>query len=133
MMEAFAERLRTHPELNRRLFWLAGISDEFLEEIYASADCLIAASLTEGFGLPLIEAAQHGLPILARDIPVFREIAGAHAYYFSGNRPADLDRALRRWLELHAGGDAPSSSGLRWLTWQQSTAALKEIIEEDLA
>ncbi|WP_371324646.1 FkbM family methyltransferase [Dechloromonas sp. ZY10] len=133
MMEAFAERLRTHPELNRRLFWLAGISDEFLEEIYASADCLIAASLTEGFGLPLIEAAQHGLPILARDIPVFREIAGTHAYYFSGNRPADLDRALRRWLELHAGGDAPSSAGLRWLTWQQSTAALKEIIEEDLA
>lgn len=133
MMDAFAERLRTHPELNRRLFWLSGISDEFLEEIYASADCLVAASLTEGFGLPLIEAAQHGLPILARDIPVFREIAGAHAYYFSGNRPADLDRALRRWLELHAGGDAPSSAGLRWLTWQQSTAALKEIIEEDLA
>ncbi len=133
MMDSFATRLRNHPEQGRRLFWLAGISDEFLEEVYAKADCLIAASQTEGFGLPLIEAAQHGLPIIARDIPVFREIAGPHAYYFSGNRPSDLHRSLLRWLELNAGGVAPSSGGIRWLTWQQSTAALKGIIEEYLA
>ena len=33
---------------------------------------------------PLIEAAKCERPIIARDIPVFREIAGEHAYFFSG-------------------------------------------------
>ncbi|CAH1746777.1 FkbM family methyltransferase [Thauera humireducens] len=113
MMEEFVARLRSHPELGIRLFWLAAISDEFLEEVYARADCLIAASMAEGFGLPLIEAAQHGLPIIARDIPVFREIAGAHAYYFSGTRAADLERALRRWLALYESGNEPSSRVLK--------------------
>jgi len=131
MVEDLVARLRTHPELGRRLFWLAGISDAFLEEVYASADCLVAASLTEGFGLPLIEAAQHGLPIIARDIPVFREVAGPHAYYFSGGRPADLARALLRWLALSERGSAPSTASMGWLTWQQSTAALKSLVLED--
>ncbi|MDC6657870.1 glycosyltransferase, partial [Leclercia adecarboxylata] len=46
-------QLRHHPEREQRLFWLDGISDEFLEKIYAAADGLLAASLDEGFGLPL--------------------------------------------------------------------------------
>ena len=76
------EKLRHHPELGKRLFWLEGISDEYLEKVYATCVCLIAASEDEGFGLPLIEAARHRIPILARDIPVFREVAGDHASYF---------------------------------------------------
>src|SRR5262249_6327442 len=47
--------LRGHPELGKRLFWLEGISDEYLEKVYAAGACLIAASYGEGFGLPLIE------------------------------------------------------------------------------
>ena len=49
-------------------FRLQGISDEYLEQVYAASTCLIAASINEGFGLPLIEAARHGIPIVARDI-----------------------------------------------------------------
>lgn len=130
MMERFASRLRSHCELGRRLFWLEGISDEFLEDVYAKADCLIASSQTEGFGLPLIEAAQHGLPIIARDIPVFREITASNAFYFSGNDPADLAEALRSWLRLQAEGRVPGSAGMQWLTWRESAAALKNILQE---
>ena len=68
-------RLKRHPELGRRLFWLEGISDEYLEALYAASSSLIAGSYGEGFGLPLIEAAQHGISFIARDIPVFREVA----------------------------------------------------------
>jgi len=35
-------------------------------------------------------AAQHQLPIIARDIPVFREVAGDYAFYFSGENADDL-------------------------------------------
>ena len=82
MVEELVEQLRSHHELNRRLFWLEGISDEYLEQVYLVCTCLIAASYGEGFGLPLIEAAQHKLPIIARDIPVFREVAGENAFFF---------------------------------------------------
>ena len=81
-----------------------------------------------GFGLPLIEAAQRGLSILARDIPVFREVAGTHASYFSGSRPDELALAVQGWLALAQQGAAPSSAGLSWLTWQQSTHALLQTV-----
>lgn len=118
------ERLRTHPELNKRLFWLEGISDEYLEKVYATSTCLIAASYGEGFGLPLIEAAQHKLPIMARDIPVFREVAGEHAFYFDGLEPQDLAGAIERWLALYASGQHPRSDTMPWLTWAQSAQQL---------
>jgi FkbM family methyltransferase len=127
-VESLVARLRAHPELGRRLFWLEGISDEYLERLYAASDCLLAASEVEGFGLPLIEAAQRGVPILARDIPVFREVAGAHASYFSGNRADELALAVQGWLSLARQGTAPSSAGLPWLTWQQSTQALLQTL-----
>ena len=97
-------RLKRHPELGRRLFWLEGISDEYLEALYAASSCLIAGSYGEGFGLPLIEAAQHGISIIARDIPVFREVAGDHAYYFSSETGQDLAVEINAWLELESRG-----------------------------
>jgi len=124
-------RLRPHPELGRRIFWLEGISDEYLEMIYASSTCLIAASEGEGFGLPLIEAAQNKLPIIARDIPVFQEVAGDQAFYFSGKEPADLADAIKRWLELYQSGVHPRSDGMAWLRWELSAERLLDIILKD--
>jgi len=124
-MEELAERIRTHPELGHRLFWLQGISDEYLEKIYSACSGLIAASLNEGFGLPLIEAARQGLSIIARDIPVFREVAAENAYYFAGETPPELANALQKWLALFAHEQHPQSHALHWSTWQQSTEKLK--------
>lgn len=70
MMDDFAKHLRRHPQYGKRLFWLESISGEHLDEIYAACTVLIAPSEGEGFGLPIVEAARHGLPVLARDIPV---------------------------------------------------------------
>ncbi|MHB8921478.1 MAG: glycosyltransferase, partial [Halothiobacillus sp.] len=90
--------LRNHTELGKRLFWLEGISDEYLEQVYAHATCLIGASFDEGFGLPLIEAARHGLPLLVRDIPVFREVTADHAYFFPDSRdPQVISKAVQDW------------------------------------
>ena len=128
MVEELCERLRNHSENGRRLFWLEAISDEYLEKIYSVSTCLIAASYGEGFGLPLIEAAQHKIPILARDIPVFREVAGHHAFYFSSAKPDDLATAIRQWIELYETGDNPASDKLPWLTWRKGAEALINIL-----
>jgi glycosyltransferase involved in cell wall biosynthesis len=124
MSEKLAHRLRQHSRLGRQLFWLEGISDEFLEKVYAVSTCLIAASEGEGFGLPMIEAAQHRLPIIARDLPVFREVAEEHAYYFSGTSPEALADTVRNWMALNAECRAPSSEGMRRMTWAESTEQL---------
>ena len=129
MVETLIERVQNHPELGKRLIWLdGGISDEYLEKIYSSSDCLIAASEGEGFGLPLIEAAQHSLPIIARDIPVFREVAGEHAYYFSGDSAGALAKDLKDWLELYKNNRAPASKGMPWLTWKESAEHLLAVV-----
>ena len=126
MVDDLVERIQQHPEHHNRLFWLQAISDEMLEEVYRSTHALLAASEGEGFGLPLIEAAKHGLPIIARDMPVFREVAGEHAYYFRGESPQALADALRAWLSL---GDAiPASASMPWLTWKQSSRQLLDFV-----
>lgn len=128
MVEDLANRLRSHPQLNHHLFWLQGISDEYLEKVYAVSTALIAASEGEGFGLPLIEAAQRGLPIVARDIPVFREVAGDHAFYCSGSTPEEWATSLAKWLQLYERAEVPQSRQLKWLNWRQSTQQLLRAI-----
>lgn len=128
LVETLVERLRSHPERDKRLFWLEGISDEYLEKVYAAGTCLIAASYGEGFGLPLIEGAQHKLPIIARDIPVFREVAGEYAYYFNATSPSELAKSVKTWLDQYRQGAHPKSDAMPWLTWKESARRLAQIL-----
>jgi len=125
-MEEFAEHARTATEAGRRLHWLSGCSDDDLRRIYRSGCGLLMASNHEGFGLPITEAALAGLPVLARDLPVFKEIAGPNARYFGGQDPAGLATALREWMEA---GFTPPSTGLKPLDWDESYRRLCDLIE----
>ena len=128
LIDDLIERIRSHPENGDRLFWLSNASDECLEDLYGRATCLLAASEAEGFGLPLIESARRGLPILARDLPVFREVAGNAAHYFLNNGDVALSVSIARWLALFEAGKAPIPDALAWMTWQQSASQLTAII-----
>lgn len=128
-MELLITKICDHREFGKRLLWFEGISDEFLEKLYTTSTCLIAASEGEGFGLPLIEAAQHGLSIIARDIPVFHEVAGEHAYYFADDTvPTALAVAIKEWLTLSRRGVHPRSEAMPCLTWKQSARQLLDAI-----
>ena len=124
MVEGLVGQFRSHPELNRRLFWLEEISDEYLVQVYGACTCLIAASFGEGFGLPLIEAAQHKLPIIARDIPVFREVAGENAFFFQTKNPRELAHNIQEWIQIFEIGKHPRSEQIPWITWEQSAEQL---------
>jgi glycosyltransferase involved in cell wall biosynthesis len=124
-MEPFVARLRASPELGKRLHWLPQCTDTDLRQLYRGSAGLLMASRHEGFGLPIVEAAQAGLPVLARDIPVFREIAGEHARYFSGDSPEELAEALRCWM---AEAFTPASTGIKPLGWDDSFRQLCAIV-----
>lgn len=116
--------IKNHPLLNEKLFWFDNASDELLSELYQNADCLLYPSEDEGFGLPLIEASQHNKPLISRDIPVLREVAGEGAFYFKSNRPEALARAIEEWIELFKNNAHPDSAKIRWLSWGQSAENL---------
>jgi glycosyltransferase involved in cell wall biosynthesis len=113
-MNDFADQLRRSPELGKRLHWLHGCSDAEVRALYGASSGLIMASHNEGFGLPIVEAFQAGLPVLARDIPVFREVAGDQACYFSGTDPHALAATLRDWA---ANGFTPRPRSGSEFTW----------------
>lgn len=120
LSDELTDAISKHERLNKNLYWFNGISDEYLEEIYQVSNCLIAASEAEGFGLPLIEAARHKLSIIARDIPVFREVAEDNAFYFSGTTAEVQSNEIKRWISLWEEGMHPRSEKMRCLTWKES-------------
>ncbi|MGU7771045.1 glycosyltransferase family 4 protein [Burkholderia sp. MR1-5-21] len=97
-VESFATRLRTHPENGKRIVWLENVSDPQLGWLYKNLGGLVMASMAEGFGLPLVEAMHYGMPVLARDLPVFREIADESASYFCDDNPIQLADRIFEWL-----------------------------------
>jgi glycosyltransferase involved in cell wall biosynthesis len=127
LVDDVVARLRHHPAARTRLFWFEGPSDEQLVAIYEASTCLIAASEGEGFGLPLVEAAHFGIPILARDLPVFREVVGDSATYFSGYSAGALESALLEWLERKKTGSVPTPQATP-LSWRESTEQLTRIV-----
>jgi glycosyltransferase involved in cell wall biosynthesis len=131
LVDDLAERLRRHPEAGRRLFWFEDASDEWLDAVYARASVLLAPSHGEGFGLPLIEAARRGTPLLVRDLPVFREVAGEHATYFAGNAAADLAAAIRDWQDAKARGALPDSSRIAPRRWRDSVEHAAHVMLDD--
>ncbi|MEX5663642.1 glycosyltransferase family 1 protein [Pseudomonas neuropathica] len=130
--DALIERIRQHPELNRRLFMYNSLSDKSLEHAYSHATALVFPSHVEGFGLPLVEAMQRKLPAMASDIPVFREIGGDYMAYFDLANPQSLSDLV---TGMDRTGEFPAALGLeqwRWLSWREASAQLVERIERNL-
>jgi len=76
------DRILNHHLFGRKLIWYDNLNDADLAYFYRISKRLICPSLDEGFGLPLMEAAQYGLAAIASDISVFREVAGESTRYF---------------------------------------------------
>jgi glycosyltransferase involved in cell wall biosynthesis len=113
-------RLRRHPEAGKRLHWMDNVDDLALQKFYATATGVLVASEAEGFGLPILEAAIHGTPLLLRDLPVFREIAGDGATYFNAISPVSFVDELESWLAHVVDGKVPSSRNIAVQSWEQS-------------
>jgi glycosyltransferase involved in cell wall biosynthesis len=92
--EALQQKIRMHPLAGKQLIWFEKASDELLVKLYNACSAVVVASLAEGFGLPLIEGALHGKPIIARDLPVFRELNLPEVTYFQGESPSALADAM---------------------------------------
>lgn len=72
------EIVRVGKQLNGE-YSFRNVEDEVLNKIYNACDVLLYPSLDEGFGYPIVEAMTVGLPVVASNIEVFKEVAGDSA------------------------------------------------------
>ncbi len=93
------------------ILYLGFVSDDDLAALFEHALCFAFPSLTEGFGLPVLEALALGCPVVASNIPALREVAGDSALYADPELPAswfdritDLKRQNALCAELRGKG-----------------------------
>ena len=122
---ALVARLRCHPERDRRLFWIADATDADLRYCYGRATAVLNASLCEGFGLPLVEAAHLGAPVIASDIAVFREVGGDGTIYVT---PGDAEAWARAVASVRVRRETRGTHP--GVTWEEAAATLVRKLDE---
>lgn len=73
------------------------VPSAIVPELYRLADVLVHASLSEAFGLAIVEALCSGLPVLAHNAPHFAWLIGDHASLVDMEVPGNLAARLRQW------------------------------------
>jgi len=120
--------MQAHQEHGHRLHLVRDANDADLDFLYRHARALIIASEVEGFGLPIIEARRRGVPVIASEIPVFRELEDATTSFF---QLGDVEGLVALLLDAAASPKpVMSADRMRWMTWSESTEQLLSRIED---
>lgn len=127
-VDALIERMHRHPAWGRTLFWFEDASDAELAFAYSHCAALLNPSYAEGFGLPLVEAAQAGKPVICSDIPVFREVGRDGALYFRVNDPDALAVTVEAFL---AGDRSADPSKVLRTTWAEAARRIVDVVMHD--
>lgn len=121
--EAVAERLRSADGVE----WRTDTGDDELDELYGRARAVVVASISEGFGLPVIEALSRGVPVLSSDGGALPEAGGDAVELFD---PYDVDR-LHQLMESaldpdHHRRQVERAGGFRPIPWRTTAARVAE-------
>lgn len=90
-------RLARQPGIVEYVEFVGPVNRKETLDLYREADIFVFPSLIESFGFPMAEAMSYGLPIVAADTPVNREVCGDSAVYFS---PLSAEHLADRVLQL---------------------------------
>jgi glycosyltransferase involved in cell wall biosynthesis len=117
---------------SERVMFKNGVSDEEYQGILSNAFALVSASKEEGFGIPLVEAMAHGIPLVVSDIPIFREVADRAAGYFDPSNPSSLALSVQRISDPSIWEAASEASYARseFFNWDDSANVFIEAIEK---
>ena len=125
--DVLQNRMLIHKEKNKRLYWLDHISNELLSELYQGNHCVVVASEAEGYGLPLVEALANDCRVLARNLPVFKEIAGDSVCYFEGNEIIAFADKLLSVMDMTI-----TKKEAELTSWQLATNYLLKLLEKGI-
>jgi len=126
---ALANTLRQSGEIVE----LGAIPYRSLHHLYRACHVYVTPAYAESFAHPLVEAMSMGLPVVASDLPVHREICGGAALYFPRFSPTELAEQILQVQKSPALAEKMSSQGLRRsrdFSWGQHVDRLLSLAQE---
>jgi glycosyltransferase involved in cell wall biosynthesis len=124
------------PSLASRIITPGFIPDADLAAIYSGALAFLFPSLSEGFGIPVLEAMQCGVPVVCSDAPALPEVAGDAAILLD---PRDLPAWSEALVRLNTDGALRTDLAARSLrraaefSWDRFTRAVLDGYRESLS
>ena len=109
-----------------------GVSEQKYHELLSQATALVSASRDEGFGIPLVEAMERGIPVVCSDIEIFKEICGPAGIYFDPNDEEGFADSIKQltdedvWRRYSQLGLVQSQN----FTWEKSAAVLLSVLRD---
>ena len=98
-------------------------SDEDASALLSNALCFVFPSVAEGFGIPVLEAMEHGTPVIASNIAVMREVCGVAAVLVSPNDVSALSSAIESIMESKTREDHRARGFVQARTFSWETTA----------
>ena len=109
-----------------------GCADAELSALLLGAQALLFPSFAEGFGLPLVEALALGVPVIASDLPAFREVAGDIPDYLDPLDGPGWSAAVEAYAQPGSPARAAQSrrlAGFKAPTWDEHFAVVDSLME----
>lgn len=128
-----AARLIKHLGVSDMVVELGAISYPNLHQLYALGDVYVTPAYTETFAHPLVEAMSSGVPVVASDIAVHREICGDAALYFARFSPDTLADSVAIVIERTDMRKAMVEAGLSraaYFSWKKHVEQILGLSEK---
>lgn len=117
---------------SKNIFLTGFIPAEDIPSILSASLALIFPSFAEGFGLPLLEAMAAGIPPIASDIPVFREVAHDAALFFDPKDPESIALEMVEVLREKTRKDLleKGEKRVKCFSWEKAAGATAKCFEK---
>ena len=115
--------------VEQRLIFTGPISENDKQWYLKNCEAFVFPSLTEGFGLPVVEAMHFGVPIFLSRFTSLPEIGGDVCYYFSSFEKEAMQYAIQKGLDHYNTTDAKNSIRKRaaMFSWKDAAAQYLEV------
>lgn len=136
---AFGERFKKFVQQNdaRDFVNLVGyVPDQELGSLYKNSIAFIFPTISEGFGLPGLEAMSLGVPVLASNIPALREVYGDAALYFNPKNVPDIKNKIEkiiRYKRVRTGLIKKGKQRAKKYSWREMAKQTLQVYREVLA
>lgn len=130
--EAVHDFIRTEG-LSSRALVLGYVPAETIPVLYDAANVFLFPSYEEGFGLPVLEAMAHGLPVVASQTSCLPEVGGEAAIYVDPHNPMDLAQKVQQVAEDEPLRESMRERGLaraREFTWRRTAEGYLQVYDE---
>jgi len=133
--EQVVDMLERCEVLKGHVIEISGCDDTVLANWVANALALLFPSFAEGYGIPLVEALSLGTPVIASDLPVFRELAGDIPEYLDPIDGEGWYRAVLEYAEINSPRRAAQKArmvGWKAPTWDQHFEKIEDFMKQSL-